>query len=122
MASDFPLWTVIFDRMSEEGYAGVWGTRGEAEAFVEESRRDGETREPTIERCRRVRPSEVLHYDLDRMVEEWDESPEPLSARTFARWEDEIVTLKPGAEEAFREWMDKFVDVSMHEPEPEKKT
>jgi len=72
-------------------------------------------------RCRRVRPSEIgiPGAMLDDLTEALDEELHSgVIGEAWGPYGDEMVTLHPGAKEAFAAWADKWVKVSAYLNEP----
>jgi hypothetical protein len=77
-----------------------------------------------VRRCRRMKASAFLGttIDAEALAEQYNEhigdGGPCFAGEHFANWDDEIVTATAGADEALREWADKWLDVRAWEVEP----
>jgi hypothetical protein len=70
----------------------------------------------TLRRCRKALATEVITVDADDMAERLDEElagdgPVTPGGDVFARWDDEIVSTKPGAQEALEKWANEWLEI-----------
>lgn len=109
----YPLWCVDRGYHREENrYAGPF--KSEAEAI--ERRGDG-----AVRRCRRVLASELdgIGWAYNRLEEELDEQARggevaSVLPEAWGDWEDQVVTARDGAREAFREFVDRWFTVDAY--------
>lgn len=129
----YDLFCVAVDPHGERGYRGPFETREEAERWSDEHAAEGMAailsgrREaaggvphsrPPVLRCRRENPVALLRSTtLDELVEIWDEQAVEGLFDGWADWDEPIVRLKPGAEEAFRAFVSKYVIIDCFDNE-----
>lgn len=110
----YDLW--FYDRgeeYEETRYVGPFTDVAEA--------RDCASEEPDgrVRRCRRVPPPDGS-VDAEDLRERLDQNPESLVANdNWAKWDDSIVELEPGAQEALDEWARKYIRLDVYECEPD---
>ena len=111
-ATRYPLvcWDSIV-RNDEHQYLGPYETEAQAREHVAERNLDAS--DYTLRRCRRISGDE-LKPDLSHFVEMLDErAQEGEIAEAFGPYEDDLMTAKPGAEAALREWASKYLNVAL---------
>jgi hypothetical protein len=112
----YPLWCV--DRGHEYGevqYRGPYDAEAEAVTARDD---DGAG---VVRRCRRVLASELdgIGWAYDRLAEELDDQARggevaSVLPEAWGDWEDEVVTARDGAREAFREFVDRWFTVDAY--------
>lgn len=117
MASkQYPLWCVDRRNGCEDAQYSLHDTREEAEEECADAKATGDSK-AVVCRARRL-PASLVAPGLADVVEYMNEEPEAFALdRTFACWDEPLVRLKPGADEAWAKFVDEWLELGVWQTE-----